>query len=120
MFSLSACGSKPQLVSQGKLISAESIAQLQLGMTKQQTQITLGSPVIIDRFSPNTWIYYFSQGKITDKNPSRTGKLVLKFQNDQLAQIAENDSIVSNKSIQRGGTIITEPTQKKRGIFNRF
>lgn len=48
-------------INQGNYLTPEEVQQLQKGMTKQQVQFILGSPMLQDPFSPNTWIYVFRQ-----------------------------------------------------------
>jgi len=118
MLSISACGTKKQYISQGKTISPDSVSQLAIGMTKPQTRIILGSPAIIDNFSGNTWVYYYSKTTINSNKPEKDGKLSLAFENGLLSSISGGEGIVFKKEIGKGGTVITEPTAKKKGIFN--
>lgn len=72
-------------VIQGNLIDASKASELHLGMTKSEVNSLLGTPVLIDTFEANTWIYAFTKqvngGKITKK------KLILQFKNNRLSQI---------------------------------
>jgi len=115
---LSACGTKKQTISQGKTIDTESAAQIQKGMSKDQVRIVLGSPSIIDSFKGNTWIYYYSKSNINENDANKKGKLVLGFTQGQLTNISGGKGIIVDKEVGKGGTIITKPTIKERGIFN--
>jgi len=89
MLSITGCGTKKQYISQGKTISPDSISQLSIGMSKPQTRIVLGSPAIIDNFSGNTWIYYYSRATINSNKPEKNGKLSLTFENGLLSDISD-------------------------------
>ena len=119
---ISACSSmNSETVLQGKTISAENIDQLEIGMSTEKVRLILGSPSLIETFDSNQWIYFFSKAEISEKELQEQGNLRLYFNNRQLVKIEQNGDLVrvDDKINQRGGTIITEPTQKKRGIFNR-
>ena len=119
---LTGCSVQKQIITQGKTIDTESISQLTLGMDRAQVRLILGSPAIIDTFDSNEWIYYFSKAKITKNKVSKTGNITLVFKDNSLHKIINDGSLVvegSDENLQ-GGTVITKPTQKKRGIFNRL
>ncbi|WP_044470157.1 outer membrane protein assembly factor BamE [Mannheimia massilioguelmaensis] len=50
-------------VPQGNYLEASTVSQLQAGMTRQQVQYLLGTPVLIDPFTTNTWYYVYLQQK---------------------------------------------------------
>ena len=118
---ISACNVKKQNIVQGRLIDPEFLEQIELGMSKEQVRVILGSPALIDAFYPNKWIYYHSKTRIDKNQPEEIGKLILDFDNSTLSNISGGENIVAEKTDANltGNTIITEPTQKKRGIFNR-
>lgn len=120
MLLASACSIKNQKIVQGKLIDPSFLAQVKTGMTTEQVKIILGSPAIIDVFTPNKWVYYYSKTNLAKNQPKELGKLILVFNNLSLKQIIGGENLASEKSTDhlRKNTIITKPTQKKRGIFN--
>lgn len=64
--SLSACSTVEKIVyridvPQGNYLEAASVAQVKQGMTVQQVQYLLGTPVLIDPYSNLTWYYVFLQ-----------------------------------------------------------
>ncbi len=63
--SLSACSIYEIDVQQGNVLDEEAVAKLKVGMTKQQVQFILGSPIIKDAFHPERWDYVqtFRPGK---------------------------------------------------------
>lgn len=117
-----ACGVKSQVVTQGQTIDSDSVSQIQVGMTKEQVRLVLGSPALIDTFDSNQWTYYFSEAGINKKKVAKQGSIRLTFKNKTLEKIINDGSLVvkSSDANLEGGTIITKPTQKKRGIFNRL
>ena len=50
-------------VRQGNYIARAMVAQLRPGMTRQQVQRILGTPLIADPFHRNRWDYYYQYGK---------------------------------------------------------
>ncbi len=72
-------------VEQGNILDKKIISQLSLGLSKDGVKTLLGSPVLIDPFDENIWLYACTKqingGKIDKK------KLVLKFKNDKLSSI---------------------------------
>ena len=48
-------------VPQGNYLEAATVAQVTPGMTAQQVQYLLGTPVLIDPYSNLTWYYVFLQ-----------------------------------------------------------
>ena len=52
-------------IAQGNLVKEEDLAQLEIGMTKNQVRFLLGTPMIDDPFSRERWdyIYYLKIGR---------------------------------------------------------
>ncbi|MEK9649914.1 MAG: outer membrane protein assembly factor BamE [Gammaproteobacteria bacterium] len=70
-------------IPQGNIIEDEEVAKLQAGLSKEQVQYVLGTPLINSPFHNQTW-YYFYSVKIGD-NTLTERKLVLNFDiNDKL------------------------------------
>lgn len=46
-------------VQQGNAIEANDVNKITLGMTKEQVQYLLGTPIIIDSFHPDRWDYIY-------------------------------------------------------------
>ncbi len=64
--SLTACSTIEKVVyridvPQGNYLEAANVAQVKQGMTAQQVQYLLGTPVLIDPYSNLTWYYVFLQ-----------------------------------------------------------
>ncbi|WP_341503321.1 outer membrane protein assembly factor BamE [Gallaecimonas sp. GXIMD4217] len=69
---LSGCGLIYKIdVAQGNYLEQEQIDKLRAGMTKEQVQFVLGTPLLRDSFDANTWYYKYAfrsgKGKLTEK-----------------------------------------------------
>jgi outer membrane protein assembly factor BamE len=71
---------------QGKVVDADQVEKLTLGMSRRSGMELLGSPQILDPFHTQRWDYY-SMAKT--RNQSRTSQfiLTLMFEDDRLAEI---------------------------------
>ena len=51
-------------IAQGNYVEQEAVDKLRFGMTKQQVQYVMGSPMLVESGYPNTWyyIYLFTHG----------------------------------------------------------
>ena len=90
--SVTACSSINKVVyridvPQGNYLQATTVAQLKTGMTAQQVQYLLGTPVLIDPYSNNTWYYVFLQQKAYETPEQHT--LVVNF--DQKGTVSNFD-----------------------------
>ncbi|MBN6711336.1 outer membrane protein assembly factor BamE [Haemophilus haemoglobinophilus] len=66
--SVTACSSVQKVVyridvPQGNYLESATVEQVKIGMNAQQVQYLLGTPVLIDPFSNQTWYYVFLQQK---------------------------------------------------------
>lgn len=48
-----------QDIPQGNFFKAEDVAKLEAGMTREQVQFVMGTPMIADPFHPDRWDYVF-------------------------------------------------------------
>ena len=86
LFMLSSCGLVyKQDIQQGNSLKQEDVEQLEVGMTRRQVIVLLGTPAIQDPFHQDRWDYVYTfarRGKpITDRS------LTLNFDGDTLASI---------------------------------
>lgn len=44
-------------IPQGNFVTEDMLLQLEPGMTPEQVQYVLGTPTLVDPFTPNTWFY---------------------------------------------------------------
>jgi outer membrane protein assembly factor BamE len=61
-------------IHQGNVISQDMVDKLKVGMTRQQVQYVLGTPLIRDSFNQGRWDYYYSmrdsKGETSNKHIS--------------------------------------------------
>lgn len=69
-------------VEQGNVITQEMIDQLKPGMSVEQVEYIMGSPLIKDTFNPNRWDYLYSISKAG--NPQEQHRLSIFFKNEKL------------------------------------
>ena len=72
-------------VQQGNIVSAEAVAKLKSGMSKNQAAQALGTPLLNDLFHANRWdyVHYLSKrGNMSEKN-----HLALIFEDEKLARV---------------------------------
>ncbi|MDQ5910856.1 MAG: outer membrane protein assembly factor BamE [Pseudomonadota bacterium] len=74
-------------VRQGNYIDQTLIAQLRTGMTRQQVQRLMGTPLIADPFHQNRWDYYYQYGQ--GGNISEQRRVTLFFSGDTLTNFEE-------------------------------
>jgi outer membrane protein assembly factor BamE len=75
---------------QGQAITKEQLAQVKIGMAKEDVQFTLGSPSVNSIFSADTWNYVFFYRKgFNDVVKKR--QVTLKFSGNTLQNIEADD-----------------------------
>ncbi|MFT5610561.1 MAG: outer membrane protein assembly factor BamE (lipoprotein component of BamABCDE complex) [Arenicella sp.] len=125
--SLSACIRPYQPnIQQGNILNNSDLSSIRQGMSKQEVLFILGTPMVIDPFNESRWDYYYS--KIDHRKRETSTRLITTlFDGDKLVQV-QGDVDLSNiqnlepstEDMQHGGTIITKPTQRVKGLFNRL
>ncbi len=108
---LSACGStnwgfpyRPD-VQQGNWITAEQVAQLQQGMTREQVRFILGTPTLQDVFRTNRWDYpYFNKPGYGEEQDR---KFTVWFEGDTLVRW-EGDEQPNRQPFQKADTGMTD------------
>lgn len=76
-------------IRQGNVLEAESVNQVEVGMTRSQVQFLLGTPLVADPFHANRWdyTYYFRRGR--ERTVERRWISVY-FENDRVARIEQH------------------------------
>ena len=116
--STTACGViYKQPIYQGNLIHAESVAQLQVGQSKQQVNALLGTPSIPDPFHAQRWDYTASQ-RIGRSGAPVVKNMTLHFENEALASwegeyFPEQDSDLAKNSTRYFGQNLAKDKDKK-------
>ncbi|MCC6209654.1 MAG: outer membrane protein assembly factor BamE [Burkholderiales bacterium] len=72
-------------IQQGNYISQEMVAQLKLGMTREQVRFVLGTPLLQDVFHADRWDYVFYRETPDRKREQRNLSVV--FEKDRLARV---------------------------------
>lgn len=113
-------------IQQGNIINNSNLREIRYGMSKQEVLFILGTPMVIDPFNEQRWDYFYS--KRNHRSNQTTQRLITAlFDGDRLVKL-EGDVDLSNvqnlepstEDKQHGGTVITEPTQKEKGLLYRL
>jgi|SaaInlV_120m_DNA_4_1040238.scaffolds.fasta_scaffold00334_20 outer membrane protein assembly factor BamE len=97
-------------IHQGNIVDQEMVNQLKPGMNKRQVRFIMGSPLLIDTFHQERWVYFSSKkvnGDLKDKQ-----RLSLFFEAEKLARI-EGDLIPLQSEQETTETPASEPTTTK-------
>ncbi|WP_106475808.1 outer membrane protein assembly factor BamE [Phytohalomonas tamaricis] len=78
---------------QGNLIKPEMVQQLQLGMTREQVQYVMGSPLLEDPFNTNQWDYVYRMKTAEDDIVEK--RVTLTFDDSRLAEIHSSDNLAA-------------------------
>lgn len=113
-------------IQQGNILNNSNLREIRYGMSKQEVLFILGTPMVIDPFNESRWDYYYS--KIDQRKRQTSTRLVTAlFDGDQLIQLQGDVDLSNVQSLepstedkQHGGSVITEPTQKEKGLLNRL
>lgn len=85
---VSACSVHRIDIQQGNVITEEARVQLQLGMTREQVQFLLGTPLLIDSFHKDRWDYVYNF--IREGEEPEEQRLSLFFQQDKLVRVIQD------------------------------
>ena len=113
-------------IQQGNIINNSDLREIRYGMSKQEVLFILGTPMVIDPFNEHRWDYYYSNRDQKKRETSQRlitaifdGDKLVKLQGDvDLANVQLLEPSTEDK--QHGGTVITKPTQKEKGLLNRL
>jgi len=89
-------------LTQGNVMTKESLTLLQEGLTQSQVRELLGPPMGKNPFNPSVWEYIYYSSEINSETKNNTAHVVLKFDKDKLlsswkeekpmAQLKKDDS----------------------------
>lgn len=82
---LSGCQPYRVTVQQGNILDKKLVSKLSVGMSKNQVESLLGTPVLTNTFDHNTWTYVST--KQVNGGAIERQKLIIKFKNDKLVQL---------------------------------
>ena len=77
-------------IQQGNIVDEEKVAQVTLGMTRNQVRFLLGTPLVDDPFNRDRWDYlYYLTPSRSDKIEKRW--ITLYFENNSVVRIVRDD-----------------------------
>ncbi len=79
-------------ISQGNLIKAEDLEQLEIGMTRSQVRFLLGTPMIDDPFHHDRWDYVYFL-KVGRKDATFKRWVTVFFENDRVSEIRRDQEL---------------------------
>lgn len=105
-------------IQQGNILTPDAVRQLSPGMERRQVRLLLGTPLVVDPFEPNRWIYLYL---LQEANGTQTRQtLSVYFKDDKLARVAGDiRAIEENKELAAGSQrVVSVPDQRRdRGLF---
>ena len=78
-------------IQQGNTIKLEQVESLEIGMTKSEVRMIMGSPMLSDPFHSQRWDYIYRF--IPNKGFERKSLLTLYFEDDMLVKIDDSEYI---------------------------
>ncbi len=74
-------------IPQGNYLTQKEVDKLRINMTKEQVTFVLGTSILPDTFSDDTWYYVYKMRRgMTDNHASKN--LILSFENDRLVKMS--------------------------------
>jgi len=106
-------------IQQGNVVTEDMLARLRPGMEKRKVRFLLGTPIIVDAFSPDRWNYLYTFQKGGHKREQR--HIVVLFEDDRLASV-EGDvvSALMRKNPEHLEQVVTVPDQDQGTIFGNL
>jgi outer membrane protein assembly factor BamE len=101
-------------IEQGNVVTLEQMAQLQLGMDRQEALFVLGSPLVKDPFHADRWDYVYSllDGATGTVDQQR---LSLFFEDDFLVDMRQDPSAITTEK-----TNSKAPKETSGGLIQRL
>ena len=113
-------------IQQGNIINNSDLSEIRYGMSKQEVLFILGTPMVIDPFNEQRWDYFYSR---RDQQRRETAHRLITaiFDDDKLIELKGDVDLSNVQSLEpstedghNGGTVITRPTQREKGLLNRL
>ena len=82
-------------IQQGNFVSKEMLAQLKLGMSREQVRFILGTPMHSSIFHANRWDYVFYLSRVDRKVEQRLFSVF--FENEKLARLEGGEDLPSER-----------------------
>ena len=90
-------------VIQGNQLDARAVSSLQQGMSRDQIQLLLGTPLLRDPFHSDRWDYTYEISRNGVVNQAETRNLTVWFENDRLVK-AEGNALEYARQQQSAAT----------------
>ena len=90
-------------VIQGNQLDARAVSSLQQGMSRDQVQLLLGTPLLRDPFHSDRWDYTYEISRNGVVNQAKTRNLTVWFENDRLVK-AEGNALEYARQQQSAAT----------------
>lgn len=90
-------------VIQGNQLDAHAVSSLQQGMSRDQVQLLLGTPLLRDPFHSDRWDYTYEISRNGVVNQAETRNLTVWFENDRLVK-AEGNALEYARQQQSAAT----------------
>lgn len=113
-------------IQQGNIVNNSDLKELRYGMSKQEVLFILGTPLVNDPFNEQRWDYYYSK---RDQQRRETDQRLITalFDGDKLVELKGDVTLDNIQTLepsiedqQHGGTVVTKPTQREKGLLNRL
>ena len=98
-------------VKQGKQLIPERVERLEAGMTRDQVQFLLGSPITVNTFNPNRWIYL--ERIDFDGEVQQNTYLIVNFKHDLVSEIQRESCVSPSDPLTKIDT--TPPDRQDEG-----
>lgn len=113
-------------IQQGNIINNSDLREIRYGMSKQEVLFILGTPMVIDPFNEQRWDYFYSR-RNQQRRETEHRLITAIFDDDTLIELSGDVDLSNIESIEpstedrhNGGTVITTPTQREKGLLNRL
>ncbi len=113
-------------IQQGNILNNSDLREIRFGMSKQEVLFILGTPMVIDPFNEQRWDYFYSR-RDQQRRETEQRLITVVFEDDKLARLQGDIDLSNVQSLEpstedrhHGGSVITEPTQREKGLFNRL
>lgn len=90
-----------QSIPQGNFFKAEDVAKLEIGMTREQVQYVMGTPMIADPFHPDRWDYVFYVDVQEPREDFRQSVTVF-FEGDTVARVEKTGLEDADRNVPTG------------------
>ncbi len=113
-------------IQQGNIINNSDLKEIRFGMSKQEVLFILGTPMVIDPFNEQRWDYFYSR-RDQQRRETEQRLITVVFKDDKVVELKGDVELANIQTLEpstedrhHGGTVITKPTQREKGLFNRL